>query len=173
MADDLDVRIIRSQRRTRTVSARLVDGHTLEVRAPAHLSDAELKPIVDDLLRRALARRQRQHHASDGDLEQRAQALNQQLFSGALRWQSIRFVDNQHSRFGSCTPATGAIRLSRRLARVPGFVLDYVIVHELAHLREANHSAAFWALVNRYRLTERARGYLMAMQLEDDAPDDQ
>jgi predicted metal-dependent hydrolase len=173
MAGDLDVRIIRSRRRTRTVSARVVDGHILEVRAPAHLSDGELKPIVDDLLRQTLARRERSRRASDAVLEERAQALNQRLFGGALRWQSIRFVDNQHSRFGSCTPAAGTIRISRRLAHVPAFVLDYVIVHELAHLREANHSAAFWALVNRYRLAERARGYLMAMQMEDDAPDGQ
>jgi predicted metal-dependent hydrolase len=210
MAGDLDVRIIRSRRRTRTVSARVVDGHILEVRAPAHLSDGELKPIVDDLLRQTQARRARGRRArpavradrapalqqphfggsvfygrpggpgrapppgpGDAVLEERAQALNQRLFGGALRWQSIRFVDNQHSRFGSCTPAAGTIRISRRLAHVPAFVLDYVIVHELAHLREANHSAAFWALVNRYRLAERARGYLMAMQMEDDAPDGQ
>lgn len=170
MADDLDVRIIRSQRRTRTVSARLVDWHTLEVRAPAHLSDAELRPIIDDLKRQALARQRRGQTHSDDALEQRAQALNRRLFGGKLCWQSIRFVDNQHSRFGSCTPARGTIRISRRLEHVPEFVLDYVIVHELAHLREPNHSPAFWELVNRYRFTERARGYLMAMQLEDDAP---
>ena len=170
MADDLDIRVIRSRRRTRTVSARLVNWHTLEVRAPAHISDAELQPIIDDLARRALAKQGHTGRRGDEILEQRARALNQRLFGGKLRWQSIRFVDNQRSRFGSCTPARGTIRISRRLEHVPEFVLDYVIVHELAHLREPNHSPAFWDLVNRYRFVERAKGYLMAMQLEDDVP---
>ena len=58
--------------------------------------------------------------------------------------------------------ATGEILISHRLTDVPPWVLDYVIVHELAHLREAGHSAAFDALVARYPLTERARGYLEA-----------
>jgi predicted metal-dependent hydrolase len=42
-------------------------------------------------------------------------------------------------------------------------VLDYVIVHELAHLEVAGHNDRFWQLVNRYPLTERARGYLIAV----------
>lgn len=81
----------------------------------------------------------------------------------------MRYVKNQNSRFGSCTPADGTIRLSDRLATMPTWVRDYVLVHELAHLLEANHGPNFWKLVNRYPLTERARGYLMAVGLESDA----
>jgi predicted metal-dependent hydrolase len=78
----------------------------------------------------------------------------------------IRYVTNQNHRFGSCTPSNATIRLSHRLAEMPVWVLDYVIVHELAHLLQANHSARFWKLVNRYKLTERARGFLMAKGME-------
>ena len=89
-----------------------------------------------------------------------------------LTWKSVRWVTNQEkSRWGSCTPSTGAIRLSHRLAGLPPFVIEYVLVHELAHLVHASHGPEFWALVNRYPKTERARGYLMALGGEDQEED--
>lgn len=83
----------------------------------------------------------------------------------------IHWVDNQMRRWGSCSPARGTIRLSRTLAAFPTWVLDYVIVHELAHLEVPCHGPAFWEIVNRYPLTERARGFLIAKGLDqgDDA----
>jgi len=167
---DIAVRIVRSARRLKTVSARLLDWHTLEVRAPATLPEAELRQFVQRFVEQAMDRRRKMRHfRSDERLEQRAMRLNQALFGGALRWRSIRFAANQRKAFGSCTPALGTIRISKRLAEAPAFVLDYVIVHELAHLCEPNHSRAFWDLVYRYDRTERARGYLMALQMEEDA----
>ena len=69
----------------------------------------------------------------------------------------------QNDRWASCTSARGTIRISTRLARVPVWVLDAVLVHELAHLTEPNHSPAFWDLANRYPRQERASGFLEAM----------
>jgi predicted metal-dependent hydrolase len=163
--DGIEIQVIRSRKRRKTVSAREVDG-VLEVRAPVDMSDAELQPIVKKLQQR-LARRKAKAELDDNGLEQRAQELNRRYFGGELTWNSIRWVANQNSRWGSCTPRNGTIRLSHRLAQMPRFVVDYVIVHELAHLLEANHGPAFWALVNRYPKTERARGYLMAVGLEE------
>ncbi|GAB4455069.1 MAG: M48 family metallopeptidase [Anaerolineae bacterium] len=161
----MDVKIIRSKKRKKTVSARVVDG-ALVVQAPAAMSDADLQPVIENLKRR-LERRQTKKQLDDAALQQRAQQLNRQYFDGKLKWQSIRWVTNQNkSRFGSCTPANSTIRLSHRLAEMPAFVQDYVIVHELAHLLEANHGPKFWKLVNRFPRTERARGYLMAVGLE-------
>ncbi len=159
------IKIIRSKKRAKTVSARIMDG-VLEVRAPATMSDEELKPIIEKLQQR-LNRRQEKHSLDDKSLEERAAALNRRYFGGGLRWEWIRWVTNQNKRYGSCTPTDRTIRISHRLAKVPDFVLDYVIVHELAHLLEANHGKGFWKLVNRYPRTERARGYLMAMGLEE------
>ena len=158
------VEIVRSQRRKKTVSAELRGG-TLVVRAPASMSDKALEPFIEKLQKR-LARQYRSAPASDAALEERAQALNAQFFNGRLRWRSIRYVNNQTTLYGSCTPSRGTIRLSGRLKEMPHWVHDYVLIHELAHLEEANHGPRFWALVNRYPLTERARGYLMAMGLE-------
>jgi predicted metal-dependent hydrolase len=160
----MKTKIIRSTKRTKTVQARVVDG-VLQVRAPAHLSDAELAPIVDDL-RKKLANRARKDRLDDKALERRARELNRQYFDGALEWTSIRWVTNQTKRAGSCTPTQGTIRISHRVAEMPAFVRDYVLVHELAHLLEPNHSARFWERVNRYPKTERARGFLMGVGME-------
>jgi predicted metal-dependent hydrolase len=162
---DWPVEVVRSKRRRKTVSAELKNG-MLVVRAPAMMSDKELAPIIEKLQTR-LAKRVQKLPLSDEELETRAQRLNQKYFNGRLHWQSIRFVTNQNSRYGSCTPSLGTIRLSHKLAKMPKWVLDYVIMHELAHLEEANHSAQFWDLVYAYPMTERARGYLMAVGLEN------
>jgi predicted metal-dependent hydrolase len=81
---------------------------------------------------------------------------------------TIRWVDNQEWRWGSCTPADRAIRISSRLVREPPWVLDYVIVHEMAHLLVHGHGPAFWDVVGRYPLTERARGFLLARGADHD-----
>ena len=59
------------------------------------------------------------------------------------------------------------IRISDRLLKMPDFVHDYVVVHELAHLEVPKHGPEFWKRVNRYPKTERARGYLMAIGMGD------
>jgi predicted metal-dependent hydrolase len=97
--------------------------------------------------------------ASDEDLARRAGELADR-FVGGLRPLSIRWVPNQTTRWGSCTTSTGAIRISDRLRSVPAWVLDSVIVHELAHLEHADHSPAFHALVNRYPRNTDAGIYL-------------
>jgi predicted metal-dependent hydrolase len=159
------IEIIRSNRRKKTVSARLDQG-VLVIRAPQSMSDAELAPIIDNLKGR-MQRRQVNIPQTDENLEKRARELNRKCFGGRLRWESVRYVTNQNNRFGSCTPDNGTIRISHRLATMPAWVRDYVLIHELAHLEEANHGPRFWQLVNRYPLTERARGYLMAVGLEE------
>jgi predicted metal-dependent hydrolase len=156
--------IIRSAKRKKTVQARLVDG-VLQVRAPARLSDAELAPIIDDLAKK-LTNRARKAKLEDKTLERRARELNRLYFDDQLKWNSIRWVTNQNKRAGSCTPARGSIRISHRVAEMPAFVRDYVLVHELAHLLEPNHSDKFWEWVNRYPRTERARGFLMGAGME-------
>ena len=161
----MEIKIIRSRNRSKTIQARMVQG-VMEVRAPAGMSDKELQPHIERL-RRRLERKQARKTLDDVGLEQRAQELNQQYFGGKLKWNSIRWVTNQNKRYGSCTPADKTIRISHRIASMPAFVRDYIIVHELAHLLEANHGPDFWKLVYQYERTERARGYLMAVGIED------
>lgn len=161
----MEIRIVRSKKRRKTVQAREVDGK-LEILAPANMSDQELEPVIGALKRR-IERRKVKSKLDDKALEKRAHRLNHQYFDGLLRWESIAWVANQNKRHGSCTPGRGTIRISHRIAEMPRFVQDYIIIHELAHLVEPSHSKKFWEVVYRYPRAERARGYLMAVGLED------
>jgi hypothetical protein len=153
--DAVELRVIRSDRRRKSAQGRLVGG-VLEVRIPAHISTAEEVRLVDHFRRRLLAGRT----AAGIDLAARAVTLARAHDLPEPR--EIRWVANQRHRWGSCTPARATIRISDRAAGFPPWVLDYLVVHELAHLVEANHSPTFWALVARYPLAERARGFLIA-----------
>ena len=162
---ELEVKIIKSGRRAKTVSARM-EENVMVVRAPKHISDDELDAMIEDFKKR-FERKAKKARLDDAGLDKRAQELNKRYFNGELYWNSMTWSTRQNSRYGSCTPANKTIRISHQLEKVPRFVLDYVIVHELAHLLEANHGEHFWELVYRYPMTERARGYLMAMGLEE------
>ena len=86
------------------------------------------------------------------------------MLDGRARIGSVRWVSNQNTRWGSCTVATGDIRISDRLRDVPAYVLDAVLVHELTHTFIPNHSKEFYAWADRVPKAERARGYLEAYQ---------
>ena len=163
--DNLDpwrppVRVIGSRRRRRTVQARLRSG-VLEVLVPESMSLRERNQWVD-VMRSRIERQLQRAQPSDRRLTERAGILNRRYLGGHLRWNSIAFAE-QGRRWGSCTYTAGVIRISSRAAGLPSWVLDYLLVHELAHLAHADHGPAFWELVTRYPLTERARGYLMAV----------
>lgn len=157
----MEVEVVRSPRRRKTVEARQV-GDVLRVSIPATMTAAEEAHWVERMQRR-FERRQR---STEIELPARARSLADRF--GLPYPDTIRWVDNQRRRWGSCTPISGTVRLSRRLAGYPRWVVDYVIVHELAHLVEPYHDAAFWSLVSRYPRAERARGFLIAKGLEPD-----
>jgi predicted metal-dependent hydrolase len=90
----------------------------------------------------------------------RALELSRRWLDGRAVPVSVRWSTDQNSRWGSCTPGDGTIRLSARLRPFPTWVVDYVLVHELAHLLVADHGPAFQALMARYPKAERARGFL-------------
>ena len=140
------------------------EGGRTFVLVPDGLSHAEEQRWVTDMLAR-LARREARAKVGDGDLTERAAALSTRYLDGRARPTSVRWVTNQNSRWGSCTPADGTIRLSHRLRSMPAWVIDYVLVHELAHLLVHGHGPRFWALVERYPRTERARGFLEGVAL--------
>ena len=152
----VDVR--RSMRRRRTVSA-YRDGATIVVLIPGRMSRAEERRWVAAMVERVTAQEQRRR-PSDNELMRRAKDLSARHLDGRVTPTSVRWADNQLERWGSCTPADGTIRISTRLRGLPSWVLDYVILHELAHLVVPGHDARFWRLLESYPRTERARGFL-------------
>jgi len=158
------VEVRRSARRTRTLTA-YRDRDTIVVLVPARMSAAQERTSVDSMVAKVLAREARASPPrGDEDLLARARRLvaahlaplvEQPRYPEAVRW-----VGNQQRRWGSCTPATGVIRLSDRLRDVPSWVVDHVLVHELAHLVEPGHTPRFWRLVDASPHAERAKGYL-------------
>ncbi|MEO6998349.1 MAG: M48 family metallopeptidase [Terracoccus sp.] len=158
VVDGVEVEVRRSTRRRRTVSAYRQEGR-LVVLVPARMSRSEEDEWVRAMVARVEATEARRPR-SDTDLQRRATELSRQYFAGRARPSSVRWVTNQRTRWGSCTPAEGTIRLSAQLRDMPGWVRDYVLLHELAHLLEPGHGGRFWALLAGYPKLERARGYL-------------
>ncbi|KGN41352.1 M48 metallopeptidase family protein [Knoellia aerolata] len=173
-----DVEVRRSARRRRTVSARREAGRVV-ILIPASMSRSEERVWVARMLKK-LEAGERRRRPSDTDLLARASDLSARYLGGHARPSSIRWVSNQRSRWGSCTPADGSIRLSDRLRGMPSYVVDYVILHELAHLLVAGHNRDFWTLLRSYPRLERARGFLDGVALAQgldmaddvDEPDD-
>lgn len=149
------VDVTRSRRRKRTVGAQL-SGGVLRIALPSWMSRTEEAHWVEVMTGRFL----RKMSTDRIDLVGRSAALARR--HGLRRPVEIRWADDMRSRWGSCTPATSTVRISTQLAAFPDWVIDYVIVHELAHLDVADHSEAFWTLVRRYGRAERAIGYLIA-----------
>nr|WP_218859751.1 M48 family metallopeptidase [Petropleomorpha daqingensis] len=165
-----DVEVRRSARRRRTVTAYRELGRTV-VLIPAAFSPAEERRWVAQMVAKLQTREERRKRSlgGDGELMARARALSAAYLEGAAEPASVRWVDNQHRRWGSCTPADGSIRLSSRLQTMPEYVVDYVLVHELVHLLEPGHDERFWATVARYPKAERARGFLEGVELANAA----
>ena len=158
------VEVRRSARRRRTVTA-YRERDAIVVLIPQAMSRADERRFVDDLVRKVLKREaNRAAPQRDPELAARASVLVDRYLAATLREplkpRSVSWVTNQSQRWGSCTPSSGAIRLSHRLQPLPSWVVDYVLIHELVHLVEPTHSARFWQLVACYPESERAKGFL-------------
>jgi predicted metal-dependent hydrolase len=145
--DRPEVEVRASAKRKKTGTAHW-SGSRIVVQIPARLRGHERARFVDELVERLLTQRP-QNAAGDASLEERARVLAE-LYLDGVEAASVRWVANQQRRWASCSPASREIRVSSRLRQCPEWVIDAVLVHELAHLVEADHSAPFYELANRY-----------------------
>ena len=164
-AADVEVEIRRSARRKRTVTAYREDGRTIVV-VPARMSRSDVDRYVAELVAR-IDRNERRARRSDTELMARARHLSRRHLGGKATPLSVRWVDNQRKRWGSATPGDGSIRLSSRLSSMPAYVIDYVLLHELAHLIVPGHGPKFDELLAHYSELPRAQAFLAGVSHGD------
>jgi predicted metal-dependent hydrolase len=160
------LKLVYSKKRKKTIQAKLMDDQIF-IYLPGDISKEDEKEWIKKMLSRIEKQQKQQELNTDTELFERAQYLNNKYFNGELVFE-IKYVVNQKSKFGSCNPNTKTIRMSHHVAKMPRWVQDYMILHEMAHLLHPNHGKEFWKLVNRYRYTERAKGFLIAIGRERD-----
>src|SRR5690349_3502578 len=129
------VEVRRSARRRRTVSA-YRDGNKIVVLMPARTTRSVERRLVAEMVELVTRREASRSRIRSGDpaLLQRSAELSTRYLDGRAQPQSVRWVSNMRSRWGSCTMTDRTIRLSNRLQSMPDWVIDYVLLHELAHL---------------------------------------
>jgi hypothetical protein len=122
----------------KTSSARL-DGAEIQLRLSSRINEEQRREQTARLIARCIAAERLPQ------LEERLRRLNEQHFGRKLG--TIRFKNNR-SNWGSCSHR-GNINISTRLLLAPEKILEYVCIHELAHLIERRHGDGFWQLVER------------------------
>jgi predicted metal-dependent hydrolase len=152
-----------STRRRKTVAAHW-EGDTIVVVVPHRLPRRERQAFADELSARLIKSRARSR-PTDAALRDRAIALSKRHLDGRAKPTSVTWSSRQGQRWASCTAADGTIRVSDRLRDVPGWVLDAVLVHELAHLLHNDHGPEFRALAERHPRSAEADVFLAGYSL--------
>ena len=142
------IEIRSSTRRRKTIAAHW-EGDRIVVVVPHRLSKRERQLYADELAGRLIASRA-QRRPTDAALMARAAELSQRYLGGEAVPSSVTWSSRHQTRWGSCTPSDRTIRISDRLQGVPSWVLDTVLLHELAHLLHPEHSPEFHRLVDRH-----------------------
>jgi len=138
--------------------------NTILMRIPHRIPKRAIGNLLDQIATQLEKQNKLAERRTDAELQQRAEFINKKYFGSRIEWKAIRWVGNMTTQLGSCTnggTTDGHIRISDKIKRWPGWVVDYVIAHEMVHRLHDDHSKAFWrTLTEGYPLTERARGFI-------------
>lgn len=157
-----DYEIRRSKRRKKSVGAHRENGKTIIV-APIRMPLREVHDYAEELVEKL-----NNHYdklSSNEVLAERGKFLAEKYLEidvyGLCPVEvTIQWVTNQNSRWGSCTPHEGKIRISHRLQGMPQYVIDAVLIHELIHLVVRDHSQSFYYHLEKFPDYKLAKEFL-------------
>lgn len=155
----MKIKVIRSLKRKKTISARLV-GEVLELRVPRFLPLFKVNHYAALFEKKF---KKKESKRNDSFLQKRARMLSSKYLLKRLPGYEIAWSERQSKIFGICNKKTKSIKISARLKRAPSWVIDYVVLHELAHLLYSGHGKDFWGAVNKYPKAEAAKAFLKGM----------
>lgn len=158
----------RSSRRKKTISVHR-EGDVIVVNAPKWMTTADVERHARDLIARLHKREGGPR--SDTDLLTRALWVRMEFLPEAPEPTAVRWA-TQERRWGSCSTLERSVRISSQLQRAPQYVIDAVIVHELAHLIRADHGPEFKQLIARYPDNARADAFLAGMSFAKGLPNE-
>jgi predicted metal-dependent hydrolase len=153
-----EYRVVRKERRKRSISAFRSAG-IIEIHIPARLSKRQEIELIPEMIAMVLKREAKARKGDEQLLQISLKILEKYLPDFYERPTSITWR-NMNERWGSCTTVDGTIRISERLINAPDYVLNYIIFHELIHLRVHAHDENFYQYLNRYTDQDRAEAFL-------------
>lgn len=153
-----EYRVIRKERRKRSISAFRQAG-VIEIHIPARLSKRQELELIPEMIEMVLKREAKARKGDDQLLKIALEILEKYLPDFYERPTSITWR-SMNERWGSCTTVDGTIRISDRLINAPDYVLNYIIFHELIHLRVHAHDQNFYEYLERYTDQVKAEAFL-------------
>lgn len=156
-------RVIRKERRRRSVSA-YRQGGVIEIHIPAKMSRRQEIEIIPEMISMVLRREARERKTDLQLMQIGIELLTQYLPEFDTHPASINWR-NMNERWGSCTTVDKTIRISDRLVGSPAYVLNYIIFHELIHLKVPNHDSDFYNHLSRYADATKAEAFLEGFEL--------
>ena len=156
-------RVVRKERRRRSISA-FRQGGVIEIHIPAKMSKRQELEIIPEMIAMVLRREGRSRKTDLQLLEIGMELLAKYLQDFDVAPASINWR-NMSERWGSCTTVDRTIRVSDRLIGAPNYVLNYIIFHELIHLRIPGHDQDFYNYLNRFTDQQKCEAFLEGFEL--------
>jgi predicted metal-dependent hydrolase len=158
IAGGAEVRVIKSSRRRRSISAYREHG-AIVIQVPARLSNSKIQEVIPEMVEKILSREAREKMSDKALFDRALELLNQYLPEFRVRPVSVVWR-SMNERWGSCTTLDRTIRISDRLNGAPSYVVDYLLIHELIHLEIPDHGGEFEKLLARFEESELANAFL-------------